>query len=83
MPEGIDMNSTERVELTGRPFSKNDCAEDARSASAKPAPEGWEMHGKFRKREKPLQNCAPGHQVYVARMISQVRGSISVKFGAG
>ena len=36
MPEDIPMSSTERVELTGRPFSKNDCAKVARSASAMP-----------------------------------------------
>ena len=30
------MSSTERVELIGYPFSKNDCAKVARSASAMP-----------------------------------------------
>ena len=30
------MSSTERVELIGCPFSKNDCAKVARSASAMP-----------------------------------------------
>ena len=53
------MSLTERVETISPPFGKNDCAKYVRSASAKPVPEGWELHENVFSAGGPAQTPVP------------------------